>query len=89
MEDQQLYNLDVPLDQQHFIVTKLQYKYTLHFSIILLSMTILFFKLLCDTTARMSLSSLFHFLTQSGNNDFQNFSVLNINRSRSSLFLKL
>ena len=34
MEDQQLYNLDGPLDQQHFIVTKLQYKYSLHFGII-------------------------------------------------------
>ena len=34
MEDQQLYNLDGPLDQQHFIVTKLQYKYSLHFRII-------------------------------------------------------
>ena len=31
-EDQQLYNLDGPLDQQHFIVIKLQYKYLLHFS---------------------------------------------------------
>ena len=27
MENQQLYNLDGPLDQQHFIVTKLQYEY--------------------------------------------------------------
>ena len=27
-------------------------------------MTILFLKLLCDTTAHVSLSSLFHFLTQ-------------------------
>ena len=34
MEDQQLYNLDGPLDQQHFIVTKLQYKVSLHFNII-------------------------------------------------------
>ena len=32
MEDQQLHNLDGPLDQQHFIVIKLQYKYLLHFS---------------------------------------------------------
>ena len=30
MEDQQLYNVDGPLDQLHFIVTKLQYKYSLH-----------------------------------------------------------
>ena len=34
MEDQQLYNADGPPDQQHFIVTKLQYKYLLHVSII-------------------------------------------------------
>ena len=34
MEDQQLYNLDGPLNQQHFTVTKLQYKNSLHFSII-------------------------------------------------------
>ena len=32
MEDQQLYNLDGPLDQQHFTVTKLQCKKSLHFS---------------------------------------------------------
>ena len=34
MEDQQLYNLNGPLDQQHFTVTTLQYKNSLHFSII-------------------------------------------------------
>ena len=34
MKDQQLYNVDHPLDQQDFIVTKLQYKYSLHVSII-------------------------------------------------------
>ena len=33
MGDQKLYNLDGPLDQQHFTVTKLQYKKSLHFSI--------------------------------------------------------
>ena len=32
MEDQQIYNLDGPLDQQHFTVTKLQCKNSLHFS---------------------------------------------------------
>ena len=32
MEDQQLYN---HLDQQHFIVTKLQYQYAVHVSIVL------------------------------------------------------
>ena len=34
MEDQQFYNAGGPLDQQHFIVTKLQYKYSLHVSIV-------------------------------------------------------
>ena len=34
MQDQQLYNLDGPLDQQHFTVTKLQNKNSMQFSII-------------------------------------------------------